>query len=825
MLIFNSVSLYAADLVWTNVAGGTWATAANWSPNQVPTANDTVYITNNVPFTVTVGAAAAVSNLFLGSGPATVASNRFEQTAALTIHGTAWVQSNGWFRMGGQLNISNQFNNGGFFQWLDSPMRGNGTFVNRSNGLLHTRSSGVSTLGVRRFENFGRFIVGADDAGVQFASNVVFTNQPGGEVQLDLACAGMRDASGATGTLVVNHGLIRATEYANFCPSYLTVFLLNYGTLSVETTGWYLGAGTNYGTISSGNANFELSTVDTEPFVFEAGTIFTSPSPRLFAGGHFIFNTPLAITANSLHVGDASDGASTAAPALTINADLSFSGAVDVSSGRINILNPAANVFLGELQIADNNVTGDASPYITNAANLVVNEHRQNFGTTDNAGRLTVRSNLTFNTGSFRTAGGVIVLEAGSTNSIGGSNAKSFNGQTVTNRGTVTATDTVTFLNGAAWINEPVALLNANGGTFDDTGSAGTFLNLGTVRRTTSAASGGVDLSFTNAGGLVSPQNGTLVIGRFTQTSGRTELRGGHLGGTLTLLGGTLDGAGNVGSVINEALVSPGNPFGAIRPTGGFTNLPGGVYQMQIAGNPTNLYDRITTVGAAELAGTLNVIFTNGFFPTIGTVFTAMTWTARSGVFDQILTPNYEFEITYTANALLLRASNALPSVTLSISGGNTQLVCNPFQIIAAASDLDGTVTNITLFRDGDVLASTPGASANLSVETDFPMTNLFVARAQDNRGGYGYFTQSVEQVTSPLHVLRLGGVRTNGFKLCMAGEPGSEYLAVATTNLDLPLAQWTELGLMEGMNGVWRYFDAGAITNWPRRYYRVVQQ
>src|SRR5262245_56718279 len=39
-------AVQGADVVWTNVSGGNWGTAANWSPNQVPTLNDTAWITN-----------------------------------------------------------------------------------------------------------------------------------------------------------------------------------------------------------------------------------------------------------------------------------------------------------------------------------------------------------------------------------------------------------------------------------------------------------------------------------------------------------------------------------------------------------------------------------------------------------------------------------------------------------------------------------------------------------------------------------------------------------------------------------------------------------
>lgn len=823
MVLGASLQSQATTLIWTNLSGGSWAAGLNWSPNQVPTANDTVYITNENAFTVTVAATATVSNLFLGTGTGSV-SNRFEQTAALTIHGVATVYSNGWFRMSGQLNVSNRFENGGFFQWLDSPLRGNGTFVNNSGGVLHTRSAGVSTIGVRAFENFGAFLVASDDAGVQVATGTTITNHAGGDIRLALPGFGIRNVSGATGTLLVNYGTIRATASVPSSPSYLTVDLLNYGTLLQQTAGFYLGAGTNFGTISATSASHGLSTVSDDPFVFEPGTTFTEPMPRLFAGGHYIFNTPLTLSSTVLHVGDASDGASTTAPALTINADLTFTGDVDVTSGRIHMTNSGTTIILGGIKIADDGVTGNAGPYITNATTLIVDSYHQNLGTTDNSGHLTIRTNLSFTTGNFR-SDGAIVFAPGSTSTISGTGAKTFNGQTITNHGAITASATVSFFNGASWFNSPGGTLNANGGTFDDTGTAGAFLNEGLVQRPAQTSAGGIDLLFTNAGGIVRAQSGQLTIGRFTQTSGRTELRGGNLGGTLFLQGGSLDGAGDVGHLINSAGVFPGNPIGTIRTTGGFTNLSNGACHMAISTNTPTGYDRVSVTGTAQLAGTLNVSFANGFYPTIGHAFTAMTWTARSGVFDQILTPNYEFQIEYLPNALVFRASNSLPRLQISISGGDTQIVCRPFMITARATDLDGVVTNISLLVNGTPIAGNSGSLFNTKFESDSPGATVIEFRAIDDRGGQSISNHPIHLVTLPPHVLTMGGRRTNDFKICMAGEAGSNYMIFATTNLNEPFGNWTELGLMEHTNGIWRYLDLGTITNRPHRFYRARQQ
>ena len=70
-LMLFAADLRAADLVWTNTAGGAWSTASNWDPNQVPVATDNAYITASGTYTVTVNASATVFALTLGGNTGT----------------------------------------------------------------------------------------------------------------------------------------------------------------------------------------------------------------------------------------------------------------------------------------------------------------------------------------------------------------------------------------------------------------------------------------------------------------------------------------------------------------------------------------------------------------------------------------------------------------------------------------------------------------------------------------------------------------------------------------------------------------------------------
>jgi hypothetical protein len=66
----------ASTINWTNVAGGNWSLAANWSPNQVPGSADDATVTNAGTYTVTLDTSPTVGSLTLGgsSGQQTLAT-------------------------------------------------------------------------------------------------------------------------------------------------------------------------------------------------------------------------------------------------------------------------------------------------------------------------------------------------------------------------------------------------------------------------------------------------------------------------------------------------------------------------------------------------------------------------------------------------------------------------------------------------------------------------------------------------------------------------------------------------------------------------------
>ncbi|HXR07580.1 MAG TPA: hypothetical protein VN765_09640, partial [Candidatus Acidoferrum sp.] len=72
---------------WTNTSGGNWNNANNWSPNQVPSTNDTAVITVAGTYSVTLDVSPTVAGLDLGASAGATAQNLVWAGFALTVNG------------------------------------------------------------------------------------------------------------------------------------------------------------------------------------------------------------------------------------------------------------------------------------------------------------------------------------------------------------------------------------------------------------------------------------------------------------------------------------------------------------------------------------------------------------------------------------------------------------------------------------------------------------------------------------------------------------------------------------------------------------------
>jgi hypothetical protein len=169
---------------------------------------------------------------------------------------------------------------------------------------------------------------------------------------------------------------------------------------------------------------------------------------------------------------------------------------------------------------------------------------------------------------------------------------------------------------------------------------------------------------------------------------------------------------------------------------------------------------------------------------------------------------------------VLIEPGNASPTAQLTFD--QAPIACHTLIIQASGTDPDGSVTNVTLLQDTNVLVSASGSSAQVTFSSDFPGDVTFTVIATDEKGASGATNVTLNISTLPLLTLDPVGFQTNrAFKLCMTGEPGTNYEVQASTNL--AGTNWTVLGTMQNTNGIWRFSDVTA-TNSTFRVYRARQ-
>jgi hypothetical protein len=89
----------AATKIWNNLSGGSWTNAANWTPAGIPGAADSVFITNNGTYQVSLDANATIVALTLGGATGTQTLSNY--ASRLTLTDASVVRNNGVLVLGG----------------------------------------------------------------------------------------------------------------------------------------------------------------------------------------------------------------------------------------------------------------------------------------------------------------------------------------------------------------------------------------------------------------------------------------------------------------------------------------------------------------------------------------------------------------------------------------------------------------------------------------------------------------------------------------------------------------------------------------------------
>jgi hypothetical protein len=780
-------------LTLTNGTGGfSVASGATFSVNGTATLAAGSSITGAGNFTVTAGSLTNNGTLNVG-GTNTFSGGTAVFAGGCTFANNALVVNGGSVMLNGSGAVAPAF-----LSVSDGTLQGSqavtvsGPFV-WSGGMLGSAGSAtvVTANGGLTMNGLGKNLYATlinNGAGVWSAGQIgcyglaLFSNAPA--ATLDFTADGNAIYSGAGGNgLLVNAGTLRKTAGTGTT----TVSLPCANTASVQAN-----SGTLALTLTNGTGGFSVASGAT----FSVnGTATLAASSSITGAGNFTVTGGL-ITNNG---------------ALNVSGTNTFSAGTAVFAGGCTITSTLA-VNGGTVML---NGSGTVAPAFLSVSG----------GTLQGSQAVTVSGPFVWSGGALGSAGSATVITANGGLTMNGT-LKYLSATLVNNGAGAWSAGQINCYGSALFSNTPAATLDlaADGTAIALTGGNGLLANAGALRKTAGAGTTILSLPCANAGS-VQINSGILSFSdTFIQTGGQTLLNGGNLTvqTTAQFRGGTLSGSGTItGSVSNNATLSPGASPGLLAITGTYTESSGAHMQIKLGGTtPGTGHDQLSVVGAAKLAGTLDVTYWNGFTPAPGNVFTTLVCSARSGVFSAIQSPTNNLGTIYTPKAVLLETGNASPTARLVVNP--VQTACRSFLVQGSATDADGTVTNISLLLDTNVLASVSGASAQVTVSYDFPEDLTFTALATDNKGAMGATNIVVSVTTLPVRVLDPIGFQTNrAFKLCMCGVESTTNRIEASD--DLNSTNWIDLGVMENTNGIWRFLDRTA-TNSTHRYYRARQ-
>jgi hypothetical protein len=306
---------------------------------------------------------------------------------------------------------------------------------------------------------------------------------------------------------------------------------------------------------------------------------------------------------------------------------------------------------------------------------------------------------------------------------------------------------------------------------------------------------------FNNAGGPTSFHNvGTL------QKSGRTGMTGISI------------------AVTNSGIIAI--LHGNISFSGGFTPV-GGTLQFGMS-SPTG-YGSMIISGNAQLAGTLGVVWLNGFVPAFGNAFTLLNYGSFTGAFTNLNLPSGAlWQVSYgpTTFTLTVTNINKLVFTTQPSSGELPGQILSP--IVVQVQDPSG---NPVAINGLPIRVSTNTGSGNLSgtltQNTDPTGQATFSDLSLDATGTKtlrATATGLTTGISAPFQIVPLIGMQfTGGGVLLQLNGTNSHGITTIDVSSNL-LSSWLPIYTNAPTNGVIQFLDTAA-TNYPIRFYRIIEQ
>ena len=595
-----------------------------------------------------------------------------------TLKMTGGVTLGGALADGGTFNVANANNDitvsdlsgsgtvtlGGTNLTVSAPTSSFSGAINSTGGGLTVGGSGTLTLngvngytGATNISNGGTLEIGTGgdisaSSGVAVAGTLNVTNTSGATIN-NLTGGGTVTLGQ---TLTVNDTGTK-TFSGNFGNGGSGGFDLNSGNQTLSGT-------VNYGgttTIASGSTLKMTGGVTLDGALADGGTFDVSKANNDISvsqisgsGGVSLGGNTLTITGTSLNytgVISSTGGGLTVGSGATFNVNNglnSYTGATTIDSGA------TLATLAGSLN-SSSNVVNNGTLDDTNGNHLAIH----NLTGTDTSASIALGSN------------GADIIDTGVAKSYAGSITGGAGGLTLDSGtqkvGNVSLSGQLTVDAGARLVlngTSSLGVVDANG-ILDVSGTtnAGGVVTLGSL--VSESGAGGIimggrhiviadgigtfsgSLAFdNNSTGTVELQSGTQTFsgtnyykGGTTIDSGATLILTGSLQSGVTINnGGTLSGNGTVGNlsfpssnVINHGTLSPNDPMTIF---GNYTNASDGLLTINIGGTDPSLIGGLVINGTANLGGTLDLEFTNGFTPVIGESFTILTFTGFTGDFS-----------------------------------------------------------------------------------------------------------------------------------------------------------------------------------------------
>jgi hypothetical protein len=656
-----------ATIHWTNGAGGSWTTAANWDLNQVPTSADDAVIDAAGTYTVTISTGAAANSLATTAG----VTVEVQPTDSLTLTngsgtganaGTIQIDNSAAFDLGGTVTNSGQItlNSTGNITDLiiagTATLQGSGSVVLSDVGTINTNRIYSNTSG-SVLDNVDNTISGAGE---------IFSNN---DLSLTNEAAGVVDATGTHALdihdiTVTNKGILEATNTGG----------LDLFSTTIDNTG--NSSGGRIEAVGSGNDVYlnGADIIGGSLITSSGGLIETTGGSTLDgsnAGAPVVISTGSAVqiengTRLSI-LGTITNKGTLNSNSTTTLTDLVPSGAVTLQGG-------------GSVALSDVGMNGRNRIFSNTGGSVLDNVDN----TISGAGEIFSNGDLSLTN---ETAG---VIDATGTHGLEIDNI------TVTNRGILEATAT----GGLQLVNATVNNTgNSNGGRIEAVGSGNkVYLN-------------GADI----IGGSLITSSGGLI-----ETTGGSALDGSNAGAPVVVTTGStvqIDngvGLSILGTITNNGTVSLSSTttLTDLVPSGTVTLQGGGKVLLSDAGmnNRNRIYSNTNGSVLDNIDNTISgagEIFSNGRLSLTN---------EKAGIIDATGTNGLEIDNITVANRGILEAT-ATGGLHLFLAGIDNTGNNNGGRIKAVGAGhnvyLDGVgITGGTLSASGGGLIETTGNGA-----------------------------------------------------------------------------------------------------------------